>query len=292
MKTKITRFPALSLAVAAMLVTLNAQLTTVFAQGTAFTYQGRLASGANAANGIYDLRFAIYDSTNSPGTLLTGPVTNAAVTVSNGLFTTLVDFGNVFNGASNWLDIAVRTNGASSFTALAPRQQITPVPRALFATAASNVLGTVSASQLSGRIATTNLSGTVALAQLPPGLITNGAGGVNITGTFSGNGAGITNVPATALVPAPGTNIAVVSWGDNSQGETTVPDGLTNVTSVAAGYMFSLALKSDTTVVAWGSDVGEVLNTSWLTNVTAIAAGAVSCSGIEEQRHGRRLGIQ
>jgi hypothetical protein len=32
----------------------NAQ---VFAQGTAFTYQGRLYDGANPADGIYDLRF-------------------------------------------------------------------------------------------------------------------------------------------------------------------------------------------------------------------------------------------
>ena len=30
--------------------------------GTAFTYQGRLADGGNAASGNYDLRFAICDS--------------------------------------------------------------------------------------------------------------------------------------------------------------------------------------------------------------------------------------
>jgi len=34
------------------------------AQGTAFTYQGRLNDGANPASGIYDLRFAIYDALN------------------------------------------------------------------------------------------------------------------------------------------------------------------------------------------------------------------------------------
>ena len=31
------------------------------AQGTAFTYQGRLIDNGSPAGGIYDLRFAIYD---------------------------------------------------------------------------------------------------------------------------------------------------------------------------------------------------------------------------------------
>ena len=31
----------------------------VFAQGTAFSYQGRLNDGANPAAGVYDLRFTI-----------------------------------------------------------------------------------------------------------------------------------------------------------------------------------------------------------------------------------------
>ena len=34
------------------------------AQGTAFTYQGRLITNGSPATGSYDLRFAIYDSTN------------------------------------------------------------------------------------------------------------------------------------------------------------------------------------------------------------------------------------
>ena len=36
------------------------------AQGTAFTYQGRLNSGATAANGSYDLPFALF-ATSSGG---------------------------------------------------------------------------------------------------------------------------------------------------------------------------------------------------------------------------------
>ena len=45
-----------------VLLTLYFGLTAVpsaWAQGTAFTYQGRLSDGTNAAKGIYDLPYAI-----------------------------------------------------------------------------------------------------------------------------------------------------------------------------------------------------------------------------------------
>jgi hypothetical protein len=64
-------------------------------------------------------------------------------------------------------------------------QPITSTPVAIFENTASNLLGTISASQIGG---------TIPLAQLPPRIITNGASGGNITGTFSGDGAGVTNV--------------------------------------------------------------------------------------------------
>jgi hypothetical protein len=131
-----------------LLATLNPRLSTCFAQGTAFTYQGRLANGTNVANGIYDLRFAIYDSSGGP-TVVAGPVTNSPTSVSNGLFTVTLDFGaGVFTGAERWLEIAVRTNGGGAFTALSPRQKITPTPYAI----------------MSG-----NLSGSLAAAALPTG---------------------------------------------------------------------------------------------------------------------------
>jgi hypothetical protein len=46
----------------AVLRTWLGSLTPVVAQGTAFTYQGRLNDGASPATGIYDLRCAIYDA--------------------------------------------------------------------------------------------------------------------------------------------------------------------------------------------------------------------------------------
>jgi trimeric autotransporter adhesin len=122
-----------------MLATL-ATIQEVAAQGTAFTYQGRLNNGSALANGNYDFEFTLFN-TNITSTAIAGPVTNAAVMVTNGLFTTLVDFGpNAFTGTSNWLEIAVSTNGANSFTTLSPRQQFSPVP---YAITAENLAGVV-----------------------------------------------------------------------------------------------------------------------------------------------------
>jgi len=184
----------------------------VFAQGTAFTYQGRLNDGANPAAGVYDLRFTIYDSTNLPGVVIAGPLTNSATAVSNGLFTVTLDFGpGVFTGPARWLEIGVRTNGATSFATLAPRQSLTPVPYAIMASSASNLLGTVSAAQLSGTIPPASLSGSYGNAVN----FNNGANGFdgtfvgtffggsftggNFNGNFFGNGGGLFNLDASLL---------------------------------------------------------------------------------------------
>ena len=189
MKTTTASFPVLRLAAVTMLAIINAQFSTTFAQGTAFTYQGRLNSGANPAGGIYDLRFAIYDAAG--GDSLWGVLTNAATPVTNGLFTVTLDFGpGVFTGNPRWLEIAVRTNGATAFATLAPRQPITPTP---YAITAENLNGTLPASQVSG---------VLPLAQLPAGIVTNGTSGVNFSGTLAGNGAGLTNLQLSAIGPA------------------------------------------------------------------------------------------
>jgi len=160
----------LQLAAVLLLSSLNHPFLPAQAQGTLFTYQGRLNSGANAATGSYDLVFSLYD-TNAGGTSLAGPVTNTAVPVTNGLFTVAIDFGaGVFTGGSNWLSIGVRAPGDGTFTILTPRQQLTPTPYALYAESANAV----------------GLTGTIPLAQLPDAVVTNNATGVTLSGTFNG----------------------------------------------------------------------------------------------------------
>lgn len=128
--------------------------TSVLAQGSAFTYQGQLRDGANAADGTYDLTFSLYPASTG-GAPDAGPLTNAGVAVTNGLFTVTVDFGStVWNGQSNWLEIGVRTNGGATFMALTPRQPMTPAPYAIFAATASNLSGSLPASQLPASVVT------------------------------------------------------------------------------------------------------------------------------------------
>jgi hypothetical protein len=79
------------------------------------------------------------------------------VVATNGLFTVLVDFGpGVFTGETNWLEIGVETNGTTLVTTLTPRQQLTPVPYAIYAETAGNLSVPLSASQLTS-IGNTNI---------------------------------------------------------------------------------------------------------------------------------------
>ena len=82
--------------------------------------------------------------------------------------------------------------------------------------------------------------------------------------------------------------------------------GLTNVTAVAAGNEFSMALKDDGTVWAWGrNDFGmlgdgmpgnvEMQNATAvqvkrLTNVTSICCRGMVRDGAQERRHGLGMG--
>jgi beta propeller repeat protein len=66
----------------------------------------------------------------------------------------------------------------------------------------------------------------------------------------------------------------VTAWGDNRLGQSTVPAGLSDVTAVAAGAWHTVALKSDGTVVAWGDNFYGQLNVpAGLSDIIAIATG-------------------
>ena len=173
------------------------------AQGTAFSYQGRLNDSGSPATGIYDVRFTIYDAVTN-GNLVAGPLTNSATAVTNGLFVVPLDFGSgVFTGAARWLEVDVRTNGGGAFSTLLPLQPIQPVPYAIMANTASNLLGTLPIAQMSG---------TIPLAQLPGAVLTNNSSGVVLGGTFSGNGSGLTNIAsATAGTATNALNVSEVN---------------------------------------------------------------------------------
>ncbi len=215
--------------IGAALCSLITSLNVVFAQGTAFTYQGQLKDGINPAQGSYDLQFSVYDASVG-GNLIAGPLGYSGVAVSNGVFTVTLDFGGIFGGGSQWLEIGVRTNGAAAFTTLVPRQQFTAVP---YAITAGNLNGTVAASQLTGNLPASQLSGTIALAQLPAVVLTNGAAGVILNGSFAGNGANLTNLNSASLTgPLTVTFGTPVSLGNVYDG------GTANGVAVSGNYAY------------------------------------------------------
>lgn len=114
----------------------------IFAQGTAFVYQGQLNAAGAPVNGYYDLSFGLYQ-TASGGTPTAGPITLSATPVSNGLFSATIDFGpGYFDGTPYWLEIGARTNNSNlPFSILTPRQALSAVPYALYATNSGAVGG-------------------------------------------------------------------------------------------------------------------------------------------------------
>ena len=176
------------------------------AQTTAFTYQGQLSSGSAPATGLYDFRFRIFDVNSN---IVAGPLTNSPAGVTNGAFIVTLNFGSaVFDGSDRWLEIAVRSNGnTSAYTVLAPSQQITSTPYAIRALNAANaaslqgtnIIGTIPATNLPPNAAFLNSNQTFTAANTFSGVVTANNGANAFSGAFTGNGTGLTGVPATSL---------------------------------------------------------------------------------------------
>jgi hypothetical protein len=83
------------------------------------------------------------------------------------------------------------------------------------------------------------------------------------------------SISSTARVSVLMPIASVVSWGDNSGGQTNVPPNLTDIVGIAGGDYHSLALHEDGTLIAWGynGDGQTTVPTNSLRFV-AIATGA------------------
>ncbi len=232
------------------------------AQGTAFTFQGRLTSGGSPVYGSYDVTFTLKDSAVAGNSVAT-PNVVAPLGVTNGLFTTVLDFGAAaFDGTPRWLEIGMRTNGSSSaYNILLPRTAINATPYATFATtpaavgALSNRVDTLT-TQLAGQLATqttalsnhftaqtTALSNQLATLNTQFAALTNGSPGSIPTGV-----AVVSADPADAGYLASGLQLfhTVPSppWVNGSA--TGVPTARSSHSAVWTGQQ----------LLVWGGDLG------------------------------------
>ncbi|MEO5626085.1 MAG: hypothetical protein ABIQ70_08780 [Dokdonella sp.] len=101
-------------------------------QTTAFSYQGQLSAGGTLPNGqTYQFTFTLYDAATA-GSVVGTPIQQALLVGNGGLFTTDLDFGQIFNVQQYWLEIKVGTTIPNELP-LAARQRIGTVPVAQYA---------------------------------------------------------------------------------------------------------------------------------------------------------------
>jgi hypothetical protein len=224
------------------------------AQGTAFDYSGVLDDNGGFATGVYDFTFSLSSSSNEV-MQVGATITNFAVPVTDGTFTVALDFGaGVFTGNPLWVEIGVRTNGAANFNLLNPLQPVLPVPYAVMAEAASNLLGTLPASQLTG---------IVSMAQLPGAVVTNNESNLSLSGAFSGNGAGLTNLNAANSGLATTTQLTTTSNGILTVAATAFEAANSNLGNVAGNWTINAAGQvTNTSLVVFTNTFGSLLITS------------------------------
>ncbi len=254
---------------------------TALAQGTSFTYQGRLTDDGAPSNGSYELEFKLYDAltggTQQPQPApLTIQFTGAdAVAVVNGIFTVQLDFGaSAFPGAARYLEIGVRRAGDSTFTTLTPRQPISSTPYAIRSTTAATA---ATATDFSG-----NLAGDVTGTQ--SATVVNSVGGQTAANVASGasaaNSATDANTAGAIVKRDASGNFSAgtitASLNGNATTATTADTATTATTAATASAVSTAAGDSVVTAVNASS---STINAARLPSTLATQNGSNTFSG-------------
>lgn len=239
----------------------------VQAQTTSFSYQGNLTDGVAAANGTYQMQFAVYDAL-AAGTQQGSTITNNSVSVVSGLFNVQLDFGaTVFAaGANRWLEIRVKKPADAGFTTLSQRQQLTASPysiRTLSASAADSLsascvacvtdahIAQISGSKVTGTAASATNAGSATTAGNITAVLPIANGGTGSTTqnfvdlsnnqTVGGNKTFTGNVAVNGTLNANIGQSIFTAYGTTSTTVTSFPDvvavpGLSVNVTVPTGY--------------------------------------------------------
>jgi hypothetical protein len=190
----------------------------IWAQTTAFNYQGRLTDGGNPANGAHQMQFKLFDAF-SGGNQIGTTLTDVPITAANGIFSPKLDVGaNALSGANRWLEIAVRHNSGESYVTLAPGVQITSSPYAL------RTLSAATADTEINAINATLANNTTMLGGFPAGeyLRLNGSGFLSIGTTVPNARLSIAGASPRTTHFGGGAmeseNASAISWQTNNSG--------------------------------------------------------------------------
>ena len=213
-------------------------------------HQGKVTVGSTNYTGTGLFKFAFVnaagdttywsnDGTSSGGT---EPAAAVSLAVAHGIFSVNLGDTNVANMTQTVPASAFSTDaaylrvwfndGVNGSQLLTPDRRITSVAYALKATTAASA----------DAVAATAITGTFGLGQLPGAVVTNTATGITLSGTFTGNGAGLTNIlvapPGMGLIPAGSFTMG------NSIGDSDITDAASVTANVSAFYM-------DVNLVTW-----------------------------------------
>jgi len=234
---------------AALFLILSA--SSVAAQTTRFSYQGKLNDNGFLANGSYDFQFALFDTAAvGTGTPQSSTLTMAGVAVNSGVFTVLLDFGacaSCFNGNDRFLEISVKPAANPVYVTLSPRQPMLSTPYALQslnATTADRLSAACVNCITSGQVSSVNaaaLTGTLPVGSIPSGsanYIQNtttqqGSSNFNISGSGAANlfdAATQYNIGGTRVFSTPGVQNVFAGAGagqanTSGAGNTATGDG-------------------------------------------------------------------
>ena len=257
--------------------------------GSALTISGVVTSGAQAG---------LFSVSGLPATLAAGSSTVFSVTYSpftfGGHSAALIISNNSPSGVYTLNLAGVTYQASTNIGPYSGGNTITITNAGSFG-AITNVLvgGIVAAIQDSGdnwvRI-TVPVSGSAGVKDI---VIQTDHGDVTLANAYTYNPAGWIADPglveegpyiAAALFHSLGlkSDGTIVGWGTDAGGQTTMPAPNTNFVAVAAAHLHSLGLKSDGTIVGWGDDYyGQTNVPEPNTNFVAVAGGGDHSLGLK-----------